>query len=79
MICTELTVRVMVFYRINILHETIDDALQKLLPEYSLSVSIAESIDQLFDAIDDNQVDIVIVDFSHLFNHRSGECKPVTD
>lgn len=72
MICTELTVRVIVFYRINILHETIGDALQKLLPEYSLSVSIAESIDQLFDAIDDNQVDIVIVDFSHLFNHRSG-------
>ncbi len=59
------------FYRINILHEAIGDALQKLLPEYSLSVSIVESIDRLFDAIDDRQVDIVIVEFSHLFNQRS--------
>ncbi len=35
------------FYRVNILQEMISDALRKLLPEYSLQISIVESTEQL--------------------------------
>ena len=59
------------FYRVNILQEMISDALRKLLPEYSLQISIVESTEQLFDAISDGQVDIVMAEFSYLFNHKS--------
>lgn len=58
------------FYRVNILQEMISDALRKLLPEYSLQISIVESTEQLFDAISDGQVDIVMAEFSYLFNHK---------
>ena len=68
---TELTVRILVFYRVNILQEMISDALQKLLPEYSLHITIVESTEQLFDAIIDRQVDIMITEFSYLFNHKA--------
>ncbi|KKY80026.1 LuxR family transcriptional regulator [Enterobacter cloacae subsp. dissolvens] len=61
----------MVFYRINILQEMISDALRKILPGYSLQIAIVESTEQLFDAITERQVDIVIAEFSYLFNHKS--------
>ena len=48
------------------LQEMISDALRKLLPEYSLQISIVESTEQLFDAISDGQVDIVMAEFSYL-------------
>ncbi|MGX4844028.1 LuxR C-terminal-related transcriptional regulator [Enterobacter cloacae] len=71
MIFSEFTLRIIVFYRVNILQEMISDALRKLLPEYSLQISIVESTEQLFDAISDGQVDIVMAEFSYLFNHKS--------
>lgn len=68
---TEFPVRVVVFYKVNILQEMISDALKKLLAGYSLQITFVESSDALFDAIIDGQVDIVITEFNYLFNHKS--------
>ncbi|WP_225903512.1 response regulator transcription factor [Enterobacter oligotrophicus] len=70
MINAENPVRVMVFYKINLFQEIISLALQNILPDYSLHITIVDSTEQLLDALADNDVDIFFTEFNYLLNHK---------
>ncbi|WP_326469209.1 LuxR C-terminal-related transcriptional regulator [Enterobacter wuhouensis] len=70
MINAEIPVRVMVFYKINIFEEVICDALQNLLPDCVLQITIIDSTEQMLTSLADNKFDIFITEFNYLLNHK---------
>ncbi len=67
---TELIVKVMVFYKINIFKEIIFRALHDLLPDYVLNITQVDSTEQALAAVADNNVDVFFTEFNYLLNHK---------
>lgn len=70
MINAETPVRVMIFYKINIFAEVICQALQNLLPDYELQITIIDSTEKMLTSLADDAFDFFITDFNYLLNHK---------
>lgn len=65
---TDLPVRVIVFYKVNIFAEIIDHTLKRLLPDYLLHITLVDSTEQLLTLLTDRCADVMITEFNYLCN-----------